>query len=234
MQINIAICDDEKAEIDYLSLLLKKWAESSNVTIRISSFYNAENFLFQYTDNKDFDIILLDIQMGGLSGIDLAKKLRKENNTVQIIFISGFTDFIAEGYEVSALHYLVKPVNEDKFFNVLDKAVESIKHVEKSLFITTDGEMHRIMLSEIRYAEAQGHYVVIKTISGEYRMKINLSDLEKTLGEGFFRCQRSFIVNLLYIKKITRNAIILDDLTEIPLSRNLYNEANRAVIDFFP
>lgn len=234
MGIQIAICDDEKAEIDYLTFLVNKWVKSRNVNAHISSFSNAESFLFHYSDNKAYDINLLDIQMGELSGIELAKRLRKENNSIQIIFITGFPDFMAEGYDVSALHYLLKPVKEEKLFEVLDKAKDKLKHTEKSLFLTVNGEMCRILLSEILYIEACGHYIVIKSKKQEYRAKMNLSDIQKLLGDGFFRCQRSFIVNLVYINKITRTMVVLEDKTEVPLSRNLYDAVNRALIEYFP
>jgi DNA-binding LytR/AlgR family response regulator len=128
----------------------------------------------------------------------------------------------------------MKPVSTKKLFEVLDKAQKNLNKSEKSLFIGIDGEMHRIPFSEIRFVEAQGHYVLIQSTSCTYKTKMNLSDIQKTLDDGFFRCQRSFIVNIKYIRKITRTAIILDDLAELPLSRELYNAANQAIIKFFP
>lgn len=233
MKIHIAICDDEKTEIDYLTLLLQKWTKQSKITACISTFNSAESFLFSYPDNKDYDIILLDIQMDKMNGVELAKKLRENNATIQIIFITGFPDFMAEGYEVSALHYLIKPIKEDKLIKTLNKAVEKLNCLEKPLFLTIDGETHRIPLPEIRYIEAQGHYILIKSTVYEYKVKLNLSEIQKSLNNSFFRCQRSFIVNLAYIKKITRTAIVMDDMTEIPISRGLYETANRAIIEYF-
>jgi DNA-binding LytR/AlgR family response regulator len=172
--------------------------------------------------------------MGGQNGVELARDLRKTDEKLVIIFITGFSDYISEGYDVSALHYLMKPVKEYKLFEVLDKAVKNLTQKNKSLLLTVDGEMYRIALSEIRYIEARDHYVVIRTVSQEYKTKMNLSEIEKSLDNSFFRCQRSFIVNLKFVYKITRTFIVIDDMTEIPLSRNLYEAANQAVIRFFP
>lgn len=234
MKIHITICDDEKSEINYLTLLLQKWMEQSKITARISTFVSAESFLFSYPDNKDCDIILLDIQMDRMNGVELARRLREDNRAVQIIFVTGFPDFMAEGYEVSALHYLMKPIKESKLFETLNKAVKNLNRSEKPLFLTIDGETHRVPLPEIRYIEAQGHYILIKSTVHEYKVKLNLSEIQKSLNSSFFRCQRSFIVNLAYIKKITRTAVVLNDMTEIPMSRGLYDTANRAVIEYFP
>ncbi len=237
--ISVSICDDEAVERAYLSTLVRKWAETCGVSVQIMPYDSAESFLFDYEGTTAIDILLLDIQMNDLDGIELARKIRQHNDTMLIIFITGYSDFIAEGYDVSALHYLLKPVNETKLHEVLDKAIKTISNTPKPLILSIEGDTHHIPPTDIRYLEAQGHYVVIKTISrnstkAEYRVKMNLSEIQKTLGNGFFRCQRSFIVGLRYVRKITRTAIVLDDTTEVPLSRGLYNAANQAVIDYFP
>ena len=230
MEIKIAVCDDEPEQAQYIKSIVSKWDNK----VTIDMFGGAENFKAAWSENKNFDILLLDIEMGGQNGVELARDLRKTDEKLVIIFITGFSDYISEGYDVSALHYLMKPVKEDKLFEVLNKAVKNLAQTNKSLVLAVDGEAHRIPLSEIRYIEAQDHYVVIRAVSREYKTKMNLSEIEKSLDNGFFRCQRSFIVNLKFVYKITRAFIVLDDMTEIPLSRNLYEAANQAVIKFFP
>ena len=234
MEIKIAVCDDEHQQTEYIKSLVNKWADANNIKVTVDMFENAENFKFAWSESKAFDILLLDIEMGGQNGVELARDLRKTDEKLVIIFITGFADYISEGYDVSALHYLMKPVKEDKLFEVLDKAVKTLTQINKSLVLTVDSETYRVPLSEIRYIEAQDHYVVIRAVSQEYKTKMNLSDIEKSLDNSFFRCQRSFIVNLKFVYKITRTFIVLDDMTEIPLSRNLYEAANQAVIRFFP
>lgn len=135
MSINITLCDDECAEVIYLATLVRKWAAERGVDVRLSDYESAESFLFAYEDDKMVDILLLDIQMKSIDGVELARQIRKHNETMQIIFITGYPDFIAEGYDVSALHYLMKPVNGDKLFKVLDKAAERSKKVERILLV---------------------------------------------------------------------------------------------------
>ena len=116
----IAICDDFAADRKYLSSLCERWSRHNCYRIQISEFTSAENFLFYYAEKKDFDILLLDIEMGAMDGVTMARKLRQDNQTIQIIFITGYADYISDGYEVDALHYLMKPIQEEKLFAVLD------------------------------------------------------------------------------------------------------------------
>ena len=230
--INIAICDDEPAQIEYLDALVRNWAQRAGVFARVPRFGSAESFLFAYEQDPSADILLLDIQMKKLDGVALARKIRAGNDAVQIIFVTGYPDFAALGYEVAALHYLVKPVSEEKLFAALDRAKKNLAAQERSLFLTVDNETRWVPLSQIRYVEAQGHYLVIRTDGGDLRIKANLSDFQKSLGNGFFRCQRSFVVSLARVHRITRTAVILDGGAEIPLSRDLYDAVHKAIISF--
>ena len=117
--LNIAVCDDELIEIEYLTSLTQEWAKSTKTAVNISGFASAEAFLFRYEEDKNFDILLLDIQMKAMDGIELAEKIRESNSSVQIVFITGFPDYISRGYDVSALHYLIKPVVQTVFIVLL-------------------------------------------------------------------------------------------------------------------
>ena len=118
MPIKAAVCDDSRADADYVMSLVKSWADQRGISLALSDFPSAEAFLFAYEDDADWDLLLLDIEMGAIDGVTLARQLRRSNETVQIIFITGYSDYIAEGYEVSALHYLLKPLQPEKLFSV--------------------------------------------------------------------------------------------------------------------
>lgn len=228
----LAICDDNQADVIYLSSFLEKWAEKAEKALKIESFPSAEAFLFQYEEEKSFDILLLDIEMGDMNGIELARKIRRENHLVQIIFITGYMEYVAEGYDVEALHYLLKPVTEEKLYGVLDRAAERLKSKEKELCLTLPGSVTRIALCEIRYLEVRRNYVTIHGAE-DYTVKKTLNELEEELDGSFCRTGRSYIVNLHFVKKITRTQVILKDGREIPLSRNCYEKMNWAVIQYF-
>ena len=143
-----------------------------------------------------------------------------------------YMEYIAEGYDVEALHYLLKPVTEEKLCGVLDRAAERLKSKEKELRLALPGTVVRIDLCEIRYLEVQRNYVTVYAKEA-YTVKKTLNELEEELDESFFRTGRSHIVNLHFVKRITRTQVILKDERELPLSRYFYEKMNRAMIQYF-
>ena len=232
MELSIAICDDEKVEIDYLTGLVSKWANAQNISVHLEKFYSAENFLFAYKEEVSVDILLLDIEMKELNGVELARKIRCDNETIQIVFITGYPDYVAEGYDVSALHYLVKPVSGGKLFEVLDRAVKRLSKKEASLLIDTSKGMVLLELSDIVYIEAFDHTLEVYTKNDGCTVKMPLKKFEEKLTGNFIHCHRSYIVNLAYIKKITRINVVTDAGKALPLSRRLYAEVNRAMMEY--
>ncbi len=230
MNCKIAICDDSSADRQYLSTLADRWAADRGHIIRTAFFSSAEEFLFHYAEEKDYDILLLDIEMGAMDGVTMARTLRRDNETVQIIFVTGYSDYIAEGYDVAALHYLMKPVREDKLFSVLDRAAEKLSRNETVLNFEVGGEMVRVPIYQIRYAAVSGNYVTIHA-AGEVTVKMTLGELEGQLDRRFYRAGRSVIVNLTMISRVTKTGILLSDGTAVPLPRGAYEGVNRAIIN---
>lgn len=230
MRYKIAICDDCDVDRQYILNMVTLWGERSGHIVHIDAFSSVENFLFHYAEESDYDILLLDIEMGEMDGVTMAKKLRKENDTVQIVFITGYSDYILEGYEVAALHYLMKPVKTEKLCAVLDRAAQKLAKNEKVLNFEVAGEMIRVPIYQIRYADVFGNYVTIHA-SSDVTVKMTLSELEKQLDERFYRAGRSCIVNLSQISRVTKAEIKLSDGTAIPLPRGAYDGINRAIIN---
>ena len=210
--------------------MVDRWATSAGHVVHTDTFTSAENFLFHYAEESDYDILLLDIEMGAMDGVTMAKQLRKNNDTVQIVFITGYSDYISEGYEVAALHYLMKPVKEEKLCSVLDRAAEKLSKNEKVLNFEIGGEMVRVPIYQIRYADVFGNYVTIHALS-DVTVKMTLGELEKQLDERFYRVGRSTIINLTQISRVTKTEIKLSDGTAIPLPRGAYDGINRAIIN---
>ena len=230
MELRIAVCDDAEEDREYVSGLVKDWAAQAGHQAEITAFSSAESFLFRYAEDKNWDILLLDIEMGAMDGVTMAKELRKSNDTVQIIFITGYSDYISEGYEVAALHYLMKPVKEEKLRSVLDRAVEKITKNERVLHFESGGEMVRVPIYQIRYADVLGNYVTVHART-DVTVKMTLGELEKQLDECFYRVGRSALVNLTQISRVTKTEIRLSDGTAIPLPRGAYEGVNRAIIN---
>lgn len=229
MKYKIAICDDSGADRQFVLNMVRAWASSAGHTVHIDDFPSAESFLFRYAEESDYDILLLDIEMGAMDGVTMAKELRKSNDTVQIIFITGYSDYISEGYEVAALHYLMKPLDENKLFSVLNRAAEKLQKNEKVLHLELSGEMVRLPIHRIRWAEVSGNYVTIHALQ-DYTVKMTLGQLEKELDERFFRVGRSAIVNLTQISRVTKGSIMLTGGGSVPLPRGAYEAVNRAII----
>ena len=230
MTYKIAICDDCTEDRNYITALTRQWADRGGHCLELSQFVSAENFLFEYSDKSDYDILLLDIEMGPMDGVELAKRLRRENETVQIVFVTGYSDYISEGYEVAALHYLMKPVKEDKLPAVLDRAVERLHKAERVLTLELGGEMVRVPLRRIRYVDVRLNYATIHA-QKDYTVKKPLGEIAAALDERFYRVGRSAIINLTYVSRVTKTDIYLDDGAAVPLPRGAYEGINRAIIN---
>lgn len=230
--MKLVICDDNPADIGYITGLIDEWKRRAGTAVELLSFPTAEALLFAWEENRDMDILLLDIEMGEMSGVKLARHLRQVGAKMQIVFITGYMDYIAEGYDVEALHYLLKPVTGERLSQVLDRAMERIRTREHMLQLTLQDGVVRLSVYEIRYLEVMRNYTTIHGAE-DYSVKRSLNDLEGELDGGFYRIHRSFIVNLRFVKRITRTEVILKDGTVLPLSRKHYEGLNQALIAYF-
>lgn len=231
MKLHIAVCEDDNDAKARLSAQLTKWAHASGHAVAVSAYSSAEAFLFAYEQDKCVDVLLLDIEMKGMSGVELARRLRRENDRVHIVFTTSHVEFFADGFEVDALHYLVKPVADDKLFAALDKAVDRLATPPPSVLITCDGETRRLLERDIRYVEAFRHHIVLVTDHGTYTVKESISAFEGRLSADFYRVHRSYLVSLKRINRIARTAVWIDDETELPLARGKYDDIHHAYIE---
>ena len=230
MKLKIAICDDEQLQLDRIKELVRQWGIACCQVCEICTFMSAEEFLFAYAEDKTFDILLLDVEMPDMSGIALAKKIRQDNKRVEIAFITSHFEFCGEGYEVDALHYLIKPIDSEKLFMVLEKAVAKLTVQPPSIIISVDGETIKLLEEDILYVEAMLHYLSIFTKEREYRLKEKLSTFEGRLSDDFFRLHRSYLVSLKNIIKISRTSVVMSNGKEIPLARGKYDDIHYAYI----
>ena len=231
MPLTIAICDDNENQIKELRRLLDEWSADKPFALTIDEYISAESFLFSYPD-KPCDLLLLDIEMKQLNGMELAKKLRSDGDMLPIVFITGYSDYMNDGYEVEALHYLLKPVDKLKLFAVLERYIK--RHTpENEITIKCEDKTLHISPDMIMYCEAVGKKTHIHTKEQVLICETGIGNFSSNLSSDFISCHRSYIVNLRYVRSIGKTEIILDNGESIPISRRLYKEVNEKFIRFY-
>lgn len=243
--LNIAVIEDEKSHADILVKYIMLWLGQQECKGRVQAFSDAESFLFEWEENRTWDVLFIDIQMPGISGLELAKKIRKKDDMTAIIFATGLTDHMQEGYEVSALHYLIKPVDEEKIGQCMERVVRQRQGNKNGQIMLIEAEemgeelgdgriMLRILPEKIVYIEAFSHYTAIHTEDKTYRVREGIGEWEKRLdGANFILSHRSYLVNLLYIKQIGRTELCLDTGETLPLSRRKQKSVYDVFIKFY-
>lgn len=235
MQARIAIVEDETAQYEYVAKMIEAYAKNAEQHVMITYVANAEEFLFKYDQPGCFDIIFLDVMMKEMNGMELAKAIRQFDRAVQLVFLTGVADYVFEGYEAGAVRYLIKPVNEEKLADTLNACFARLSERRNDyLTFRYMGETVRVAMSDIISIEINGHYVSMKTCKTAYEWKESLARLLKMLDRSrFVNANRSTVVNIEYINKITREECFLDSGEVIPVSRGAYVALNEAFMSFY-
>ena len=227
--MRIAVCDDEKRFVSDFSAIVERLYRS--LDIAVDEFSDGVQLLQSFRSVK-YDIVFLDIEMPGLDGISLARKLRELSEDVYIVFLTGHIEYALKGYEVNALRYLTKPATEESVHEVLDNVLKKQSN-EKSLWLKNrDGE-RRVRLSEIVFIEAQDQNLIVYTLSGSHEIRGKLNDYEVQLRqEGFFRIHRSYMVSLSKIAGISDKEITVAGGFKLPVARAKEHEFKDAFMSY--
>lgn len=218
----IVICDDEAATRELLAEKVQKY----DINVQIQFYETGENLLLQ---EQEPDILFLDIQMPGRNGMEIAKELRKKWSNVVLIFVTAIEEYVFEAFDVGAFNYLIKPLTDEKFEEVISKAVKQLNgknqqaklaQEEKYIMIETKGSHMKIFAEKIVYAEVFNRKVMLHTIDNSIEYYGKLSDLERSLGEDFFRPHRAYLVHFKYVAKYTATSISLKNGTALMAKAN--------------
>ena len=235
MLVRIAIVEDETELHDYYKMMMEAWGNARNIRLIITYVESSEEYLFKYDKQNIFDIIFLDVCMKDMNGMELAHKIREFDRDVQIMFITGNREYVFEGYEIGAVRYLMKPVEESDLVKSLDACMEKLGNSrEDYLTIKYHGENLRLSRSEIIFVKVDGHYLQMRTIDKVYEWKASLKEMMDKLDPArFVMANRSAVVNLEFVEKITREECILENRETIPVSRGAYGPLNDAFMKYF-
>lgn len=230
--LHIAIVDDEQAHRDILSEYIRQWAAKARAETDIKTYTSGEAFYFAWSDDQSCDVVFLDIMMGGTNGVSLAKTLREKGTPITIIFTTGIPDYMQEGYEVEALHYLLKPLQKEKVWQCLEKCRERLEKQQSFVLLPAQEGLIRIAADDVLCAEAMGHCCILTCAAGTYEIKTGIQQLHRKLSEhgNFPFCHRSYLVNIQKISKITKTDLLLEGGCSVPVSRRMYDAINRQFI----
>lgn len=261
--MKIGICEDDKTQKEYLVQEVLAYYEKKHIAIEIETFESAEELLFRYPLSLPFSCLILDIWLDPaknpfsagqnhpssvpldttglfpekMDGMTLAKKIREKDRDIPIIFITGDRESVFEGYKVGAARYLLKPYKKEDLAEALScLAKEEPENGQPEEFFCFSylGDFLKIRKSDILYVQVDGHYISIKTTDGEYRYKESLKNIKKSLAdERFAMANRSMLVNLQHVEKITKSECTLSDGTTAEVSRGCCNSLGSAFIHFY-
>lgn len=217
--MRIAIVEDEQALALELHALLQKMGNHADL------YSSGEQFLFAW-EEQPYDLVFLDIQMQGLNGLETARRLRKKDTHAYLVFLTNDPSFVFEGYEVDAVRYWLKPVQEDKLCQLLDQ----LEAPKAYLLWSIDGELRKLYEEDIYYLESDAHYVRCHYCKGIFRMKGSFQKVCAELSGDFLNCHRSYCVNLNHIHALRKDGCMLDNEECIPVSRGMKQRVQEEIM----
>lgn len=221
----LAIVEDDDCAAQQLQSYFSEYSKENMVEFDIQRFCNGVDFISDY--QSVYDIVLMDIEMPMMDGLETARRLREMDENVVLIFVTNMAQQAINGYEVNAVNFLVKPVSYFKFKNALGKVIGRID-MERNDVITIRAKefFYRLSVREIIYIEVYGHSLYYYTTKGKIEARGTLVQTEKELEPlGFARCNDCYIVNLRYVQQFNSKGVKLGGCEdEIPISRRKKNE----------
>ncbi len=224
--IGIAVCEDKEDDMAYIRSMLCQ----TRIPCDLTEYTSAELLLSDMeTEQKQFDIFILDIYLPGQNGVEAARRIRAANRNAVLIFLSTSEEFYREAFDLYAFHYLIKPVSLAELTEVLQKAAAMVAAPEETLQITFRGQNTILRHADMAYISSSNHALRFHMQDGQvYTSYGRLDELEKELAsELFVRCHKSFIVNLLYVNRLAREGFYIDG-TLIPISRSYAANAKKS------
>lgn len=221
MVLKIAICEDEQIQADQIINVVNRFKDENQLEYSIDYFDNGLKLIEQNID--EYDLIILDILMNEISGLDIAQKIRRDNQHVKIIFITAHQQYWPEGYKVLASRYLLKPMSDDQLYEELVEVFDEIEKSRMFIMATKDKAMVKVRINEITYLEISGRKVLIHMKDEVYSSNHNLSYWYKILKfHHFSYTHSSYLVNMKYVNLVERDRVRLTTGNEVYMSLRKY------------
>lgn len=232
--MKIAVCDDEpQVLLDVLSQL-SSYQEQRQTEIYCQSFKNAIDFLASM-EQENYDLLLLDVQMPGLNGIEAAREIRQKNEHIKIVFLTSSPEYAVESYSVQATNYLLKPATKERLFPILDQISDLLRKPEESLFVKAQGKLFRLPYKKIECIEVISKTLYFYLTDGSTKEAHgSLSDYEPALlaRPEFCKIHRSYLVNLSLVAEIRQGELLTVSGKHVPVARSLYQQVRTAYTEF--
>jgi len=229
--VHIAICEDDALQADAILTLLEAYLEQYAYTGEISVFTSGEELLASFTLGH-YDVILLDIYLGVLSGIDTARQIRAIDPTCAIIFITSSKDFAMESYSVQGSAYVVKPISKESLEKALFTCRDIFMRNARFIEIRVDRTVMKLPLIKIYYAESRENYVLFHSSAGEFKTRTTLDETERQLGgRPFYRCHHSYLINTNHVLRLTGNDILMRNQDSVPMRKAGRDTIRKELID---
>lgn len=229
----IAVCDDDDIMRENLCSLCSDILTDDSIEYRIEPFRSACELEKRLDiENCPFDLLILDIQMDGMTGMELARSLRKKGNRVSIIFVTACENYLGEGYGVQPIHFLLKPVKREALASAIHTDLK-LNYIPKTVIVHIGNKLVHLVLSDVQYIESYNHSVVIHQSAGNSTYYFSLSEFEKQLPTGqFARCHNSYLVNLEEVREIGRTELSLQSGESLPIGRAYYKTFQNAFVRY--
>jgi DNA-binding LytR/AlgR family response regulator len=231
--LRIAICDDLPEASAKTEQILRQWPGMPEHW-QLHTFSDGDSLIAAHTASP-FDIIFLDVVMPLLNGIDTAREIRHADRSVKIVFLTSSAEFAVESYKVKADNYLLKPTSAPALYRCLEELYRKIQDKDRCITVKSTAAAHRIPFQDIEYVESQNKQVLFSLVEGTNLFSTEpLYSLEKKLlySDGFYKCHRSYIVNLHRIKTYSQKEIQMRSGCRIPISRSCHKEFEAAYFEF--
>lgn len=229
----IAVCEDQKEELELLMDILALWQQERKTVLRIKSFCSAADLL-DVARKERFTLYLLDVMMPGIDGMAAAREIRSFDTSAEIVFLTSFSSFAYESYGVKALDYLLKPIRAELLFPILDRLSQEEENLQEGLILKTKGTIIRVPFSQLVYVEIINRCLYFNLTDGSVvEVAGHMKDYEDFLlsRPEFMRPHRSYIVNMLQVKEFSAAGICTFTGKNLPVSRRVYCQLKKNYVD---